>query len=96
MVRCQLRADPPFSSSVDDTVPSVVLKDLPAENACPKRALGMQVSRIEHDHLTHHVHDPHTTARALMAGHLADRQRRRATACVIVGHEKARHADDLI
>ena len=30
MVRRQLHADPPFSSSVDDAVPLVVLKDLPA------------------------------------------------------------------
>jgi len=62
MVRCQLHADPPLSSSVDDAVPIVVLDDVPAEDASPERALGTQVSRVEHDYLTHHVHDPHTTA----------------------------------
>jgi hypothetical protein len=34
---------------------------VPAKNAGPERALGMQVGRVEHDHLTHHVHDPHAT-----------------------------------
>ncbi len=38
-----------YLRSVDDAVPIVVLKDLPAEYPCPKRALGMQVGRIEHD-----------------------------------------------
>jgi hypothetical protein len=32
------------------------------EDASPERALGTQVSRVEHDYLTHHVHDPHTMA----------------------------------
>src|SRR5215471_15502609 len=61
MVRRQLHADPPLSGGVDDAVPIVVLEDVPAEHACPERTLGMEVSRIEHDHLTHHVHDTHTT-----------------------------------
>jgi hypothetical protein len=33
---------------------------VPAENASPERALGVQVSRVEHDHLTHHIHDTHS------------------------------------
>jgi len=57
MVRSQLHADPPLSSGIDDAVPIVVLEDVPAENASPERALGMQVSRVEHDHLTHHLHN---------------------------------------
>lgn len=62
MVRCQLHADPLLSSSVDDAVPIVVLEDVPAEDAGPERALGTQVSRVEHDYLTPHAHNPHTTA----------------------------------
>ena len=46
IVRCQLHADPPLSSRVDDAVPIVVLEDVPAEDARPERALGMQVSRF--------------------------------------------------
>lgn len=61
VVRRQLHPDPPLSSGVDDAVPIVVLEDVPAENASPERAFGMQVSRVEHDHLTHHVHDTHPT-----------------------------------
>jgi hypothetical protein len=61
MVRRQLHADPPLASSVDNAVPIVVLEDVPAENASPERALGMQVGCVEHDHLTHHVHDTHIT-----------------------------------
>jgi hypothetical protein len=61
MIRRQLHADPPLSSGVDDAVPIVVPKDAAAENACPERTLGMEVGRIEHNHLTHHVHDTDTT-----------------------------------
>jgi hypothetical protein len=34
---------------------------VPAENASPERALGLQVGRVENDHLAHHVHDTHPT-----------------------------------
>jgi hypothetical protein len=34
---------------------------VPVENACPERTLSIEVGRIEHDHLTHHVHDRHAT-----------------------------------
>jgi hypothetical protein len=61
MVRRQLHADPPLSSGVDDAVPIVVLEDMPAQHACPERALGIQVGGVKHDHLTHHVHDTHPT-----------------------------------
>ena len=61
MVRRQSHADPPLSSGVDDGVPVVVLEDAAAKNACPERTLGIEVGRIEHDHLTHHVHDTQTT-----------------------------------
>jgi hypothetical protein len=33
-----------------------------AENASPERALAGQVGRVEHNHLTHHVHDTHSTS----------------------------------
>jgi len=59
MARRQLHADPPLSSGVGDAVPVVLLEDVPAENASPERALGTQVGRVEHDHLTHHVHNTH-------------------------------------
>src|SRR5580692_6638458 len=41
MVRRQLHTDPPLSRGVDDAVPVVVLEDVPAENACPERTLGI-------------------------------------------------------
>jgi hypothetical protein len=54
-------------------VPIVIGKDVAAENARPERAFGMQVSRVEDDHLTHHVH-----ARTLREGcSLVDRSHQR-------------------
>jgi hypothetical protein len=41
MVRRQLHANPPLSSSVDDAVPIVFLEDVPTENTCPERTLRM-------------------------------------------------------
>lgn len=61
MVRRQLHANPPLSGGVDHTVPSPLLEGLTAEDASPEGALGMQVSRVEHDHLAHHVHDRNST-----------------------------------
>jgi hypothetical protein len=34
---------------------------VPAQNAGPERALRIQVGRVEHDHLTHYVHNAHAT-----------------------------------
>jgi hypothetical protein len=41
MARRQLHTDPPLSSGIDDAVPTVVLEDAPAENACPECTLGI-------------------------------------------------------
>ena len=70
MVRRQLHADPPLASGVDDAVPLVVLKDMPAEHASPERALGMQVGRVEHDHLAHRLHNTHTRGDLLLGPRL--------------------------
>ena len=56
MVRCQLYADPPFSSGVDNAVPLLVLEDMTVEHASPERALRVQVGCVENDHLTNHLH----------------------------------------
>jgi len=56
-MRCKLHADSPLSSSVDDAMPCLVLNDVPTEHPSPERALGSHVSRVEHDHATHEVHD---------------------------------------
>lgn len=53
----ELHADAPLASGVDDAVETVVFEDVPAEDSSPERALGMQVGRVEHDHLTHDVHE---------------------------------------
>jgi hypothetical protein len=51
------RADSPLTGGVDDAVPIVILEDVTAEHAGPERALGMQLGRVENDHLTHYVHE---------------------------------------
>jgi hypothetical protein len=56
MVRCKLHANPPLTNGVDDAMPRLVLEDMAAENPSPERALGLQVDRVEHDHVTHHLH----------------------------------------
>jgi hypothetical protein len=57
MVRCELHADPPLTSRVNDAVPTLVLEDAPSEDPGPKCALGMYVRCVEHNNLTHHSHD---------------------------------------
>lgn len=56
VARCELHADPPLACGVDDAVPCVFLKDPPAKDPSPERALRMQVRGVEHDYLTHHPH----------------------------------------
>ena len=56
MVRCQLHADAPLSSGVDDAMPPLVLEDLTAEHARPERALSVQVGCVENNHLPDHLH----------------------------------------
>ena len=61
VVRCQLHPDLPLPSGVDHAMPCLVLEDVPAENPRPERALGTQVGRVEHDHVTHQLHDADAT-----------------------------------
>jgi hypothetical protein len=56
MVGCQLNADPPLSSTIDDAVPIVFFEDMAAKDTRPKCTFSMQVGRIKHDHLTHQIH----------------------------------------
>jgi hypothetical protein len=56
VVRCELDADPPLADGVNDAMPTVVLEDPSAKDTCPECALCVQVSCVEHDHLTHHPH----------------------------------------
>jgi hypothetical protein len=53
---CQLYADSPLSSGVNDAVPIAVLEYVPTENARPEGTLGMEIDRIEDDYLTDHLH----------------------------------------
>ena len=56
VVGCELDADHPATVSVDDAVPPVVGEDAAADHPRPEGALGGQVSRIEHDYLSHDLH----------------------------------------
>jgi hypothetical protein len=56
VARRQLDPDPPLSGSIDDGVPRFVLEHVPTEYPGPERALGMQISGIEHDDLANHFH----------------------------------------
>ena len=58
VVGCELHADPPLTVGVDDAVPALVGvgDDAPAEHSGPKRALGRQVRRVEHDDLPRDLH----------------------------------------
>ena len=54
--RCELDADHPSPLAVKDAVPRVVDENAAADHASPEGALGGQISRIEHDHLSHNLH----------------------------------------
>lgn len=62
MIRRELYADAPLTRGVDDAVEALLFEDVSAEDSSPERALGMNVGRIEHDHLAHHVHDAEISA----------------------------------
>lgn len=61
VVRCQLYADPPLPIGIDNAVPCLILKDVAAEDPSPERAFGSQVGCVEHDHVTHQLHDAEAT-----------------------------------
>ena len=56
VVRCELHTDPPLAGGVNDAMPTVVLEDPSAKDPCPECALRVQISCVEHDHVTHHPH----------------------------------------
>ncbi len=58
VVRSELHPDPPLTSGINDAMPTLILEDAPSKDPGPECALRMYVRCVEHDDLTHHLHDP--------------------------------------
>lgn len=56
VIRGELHAHHPTVVGVDDVVPVVLGQHPAADHRGPERALGREVGRIEHDHLSHDSH----------------------------------------
>jgi hypothetical protein len=57
VVGCELYADPPLASRINDAMPTLVLEDAASKDPGPECALRMDVRCVEHNDLTHHSHD---------------------------------------
>src|SRR2546430_13483285 len=56
MVGCELNANYPSTVCVDHAVPPGIHEDAAAQHSRPERALGGQISCVEHDHLPNDLH----------------------------------------